>query len=314
MRLLDRRPELPARPRATARAGRAVFDPLNAAGAGVRYVLDAEASTACGELIRTGAGLFEPDNPLFRMPAETLWLELFEEQVAPPRPKRRLGYLIEGASDGRSGTIVCFSETGDGLSRREPAVIVFDLERKMVCRPGMYRLRHPDMPHLAGLLEHCLLVPVGEGMSGLAAGHAAKSPVLRDLAEGTWYALPLLFAFVALLNSPQLIETRRSDLDRLNRARGRRGRAPLLDHIEVRLSLGEASGGSGALGNALRTAPRLHFVRGHLVRREGMTFWRQAHLRGDGHKAIVSRTIRVTAGRSVREDASAHVRMAVNAR
>jgi hypothetical protein len=41
-----------------------------------------------------------------------------------------------------------------------------------------------------------------------------------------------------------------------------------------------------------RRPPRLHHVRGHLVRREDRVFWRMAHLRGHALEGLVrSRTV-----------------------
>lgn len=278
--------------------------------ASVRYVLDPAASYACGDLVRNGEGLFEPDNCLFRMPADTFWLECFTERDGDASaPNRRVGYLVRSGSTGRRGTITPFTETADGRTRQLPGQIWFDLDAPIVSEKGMYALRHPQLDHVAGLLTHCVLVPDQESLSKMRVSAGSNSTPLGALAEGTWFALPLMFAFVALLNSPQVVDTRPSDLERLNRARARRGRPPLLDHVEVRLALGD-SARSGNAGTNGRMTPRLHFVRGHVVRRSGKTFWRQPHLRGDSQKALVFRTVRVTAGRSVRADAAHHVRRA----
>lgn len=278
--------------------------------ASVRYVLDVAASYACGDLVRNGDGLFEPENPLFRMPVETFWLECFAEREGDAKgPNKRVGYLVRSGDGGRAGTITPFTETGNGMTQQLPGQIWFDLDAPIVRKQGMYALRHPHIGHLAGLLKHCVLVPDQDRLAAMHVSAGVNTTPLVALAEGTWFALPLLFAFVALLNSPQLVETRASDLDRLNRARARRGRAPLLDHVEVRLALGDTSR-TGSCGTEARVSPRLHFVRGHVVRRSGKTFWRQPHLRGDSQKALVFRTVRVTAGRSVRTDPTQHVRQA----
>jgi len=58
--------------------------------------------------------------------------------------------------------------------------------------------------------------------------------------------------------------------------------------------------------DAERPTPRLHFVRGYIVRRSGQTFWRTSHLRGDAAKPVISRTIRFNAfGGRGQESASA---------
>ena len=282
------------------------------ASASTRYVLDIEASNACGELVRTGDGLFELDSPLLRLPAEVFWVELFEEcTAAGPGPNRRMGYLVQAKPGGRAGSVQPFAETDDGLTRSLPCEIRFDLDQEIKPAPGMYRFQHSHNRCVAELLQHCRLVPDKTAMALLRVKAGSTGTVLTELAEGTWFALPLLFAFVALLNSPQVVETQPSDLDRLNVARKRRGRLPLLDHVEVRLALGEGSrAGSG--GESLRAAPRLHLVRGHVVRRAGRTFWRQAHLRGDSQKAMATKIVRVTAGRSVQSGAARHLRNAVS--
>jgi hypothetical protein len=312
MRLIDRSAEIPVRYQKSVngRSLKTVPGMFDATMATIRYVLDQPASNACGELLRNGEGLFEADNPLFRMPADSFWVELFEEHAPGYHgPNRRLGYLVQSEPDGRSGVILPFHETNEGLRRQSPCTILFDLDNKMSARPGMHPLRHAEMQHLRDLLDHCLLCPDATGMKELRNRSEKTSSVLAELAQGTWYALPLLVAFTALLNSPQVVEMRNSDLLRLNRERVKRGRAPLLDHVEVRLCLGGAAV-VGNQGGPLRTAPRLHVVRGHVVRRNGKTFWRQAHLRGDSQKAIISKTVRVTAGQAVRYDAACYVRSA----
>jgi hypothetical protein len=48
-----------------------------------------------------------------------------------------------------------------------------------------------------------------------------------------------------------------------------------------------------------RRSPRLHHVRGHLVRREDRVFWRTPHLRGSALQGVVrSRTVCLSFGRA----------------
>ena len=82
--------------------------------------------------------------------------------------------------------------------------------------------------------------------------------------------------------------------DQLNRKRMERNRPPLLDHIEVHATLPAHSSGSNADegGVITRRPPRLHQVRGHLVRRDNSVFWRTPHLRGSERQGVVrSRTV-----------------------
>jgi hypothetical protein len=78
----------------------------------------------------------------------------------------------------------------------------------------------------------------------------------------------------------------------INRKRLANGRAPLLDHIEVNASLDAVSTGEATGEGSGRLSPRLHHVRGYLVRRENRVFWRVPHLRGSGARgAVRSRTV-----------------------
>lgn len=131
---------------------------------------------------------------------------------------------------------------------------------------------------------------------------AADAGERRDIARASLasvaHDMPLLLAFFLLLNARGA--TRRMPVARgiLNRKRLERDRAPLLDHVEVHASLPEMSGAQTEPGtDAFRRPPRLHHVRGHLVRREDRVFWRTAHLRGSALQGVVrSRTVCLSFG------------------
>jgi hypothetical protein len=105
--------------------------------------------------------------------------------------------------------------------------------------------------------------------------------------------IPVVLTFLVLLMTRPGIPRRPLMLERLNRARGKAGKRPLLPHVEVFSPLSPdylpcANAGSGAG----RRAPRLHHVRGHLVRRGSQVSWRVPHLRGSARAGIVrSRTV-----------------------
>jgi hypothetical protein len=105
--------------------------------------------------------------------------------------------------------------------------------------------------------------------------------------------IPMMLAFFLLLSTRGGLPRRVQSLDKLNRARARSGKAPLLEHIEVSAPLlweqNEAQAGDSHGG---RRAPRLHHVRGHLVRRGSQLFWRVPHLRGSASSGVIrSRTV-----------------------
>jgi hypothetical protein len=104
---------------------------------------------------------------------------------------------------------------------------------------------------------------------------------------------PLILAFLLLLSAKDA--TRSIPVSRavINRKREIHGHPPLLDHIEVRASLNTVQEtDSGGFEVAGRQSPRLHHVRGHLVRRDDRVFWRVPHLRGSAARGMVrSRTV-----------------------
>jgi hypothetical protein len=158
------------------------------------------------------------------------------------------------------------------------------------------------------MLRHAMLHIESEWfafMRGHAPDRAADQ--VRQLGAYIWIFLPFVFAFSTMLNARGAFSQKPSDLGRLNAARARRGKAPLLDHIEIRLALGErGSEAGGARGQGLRMPARLHQVRGHLVRRGDRIFWRTAHMRGDITRIIASRTVAVTGARAGERIASHH--------
>jgi hypothetical protein len=111
------------------------------------------------------------------------------------------------------------------------------------------------------------------GDSKRAAINGSLAAVVRDV--------PLMLALFLLLDARDATTRIRVVRDSVNQKRRRHGRPPLLDHVEVRASL-ERLPQTQEPGDAQgeRRAPRLHHVRGHLVRRGSLVFWRSPHVRG----------------------------------
>jgi hypothetical protein len=125
--------------------------------------------------------------------------------------------------------------------------------------------------------------------------HESVAAVARDI--------PMLLGFFLLLSAKDATRSIPVTRTAINRKRLARGRAPLLDHIEVRASLDAVreSGSSGTEPGG-RQSPRLHHVRGHLVRRDDSVFRRTPHLRGSASRGMVrSRTVCLSFARPRRE-------------
>lgn len=102
-------------------------------------------------------------------------------------------------------------------------------------------------------------------------------------------------AILLLLASRNGTENRSEGFERLNRKRRAKGKTELLSHdvVYLRLGKGEKSRGEavgqGTIGGNGR---RAHMVRGHVVNRGGLIYWRRAHMRGVG--AATGKTVKVS--------------------
>lgn len=268
-----------------------------------RYVLDNIAANACAELVRSADGLFDPASELLRLPAECFWLEMREEALeAGERPDGgRIGILVQAERNGRAGFLRHFCSRPDGTCLEYPVWTEFDFDVPPRRSERSFELEHGEYDHLSNFLRHAVVHLDRHWASSPATDHVgSRRNPLHIFAEAVWFDLPLIASFAALLNSPGIVATRSSDLHRLNIARARRSRPPLLEHVEVRLVLSGDQRVSEGAATGHRTPPRLHFVRGHLVHRFGKTFWRASHLRGDTCASVLQKTVRVTAAHSAR--------------
>ena len=125
-----------------------------------------------------------------------------------------------------------------------------------------------------------------------AADAAFKSQLINDSIDSIAWDVPFLIAFLLLLSAKDATRSVPVSRAAINRKRLANGRAPLLDHIEVNACL-DAVSTAGSTGDPSgRHSPRLHQVRGHLVRRRHRIFWRVPHLRGSAIRgAVRSRTV-----------------------
>lgn len=121
----------------------------------------------------------------------------------------------------------------------------------------------------------------------------SQERVARQCLAAVACDIPFLLSFFLLLSAKGATRPAPVQRDQLNRKRLTNKRPPLLDHIEVHAALpGHSSGSEHGDGSMTRRPPRLHHVRGHLVRRDDRVFWRTPHLRGCARQGVVrSRTV-----------------------
>lgn len=285
----------------------------------VRYVLSDELTRLCTALAYSKGARHLACTDLLRMPAERVWVEWcegawlaelerygFQPGDTDPGRAGRRGAWIRSSPDGRRGSIRTFWSIGDTdfdlLASSMEAYFDLDTEEgedpvppdaevqptlcvadgangstDILCR--CFRFRYERT--WAGYYRHAMLSSERER----AVARHALGTIAADI--------PVLLAFFLLLSSRTGLPQRLPALDRLNRSRRRAGKAPLLDHIEVLSPMFLDSSPPSRGGTAMtRRGPRLHHVRGHLVRRGSQLFWRVPHLRGNARSGVIrARTV-----------------------
>jgi hypothetical protein len=302
-----------------------------------RYILCDDLTRLCTALAYSKGARTLACADLLHVPAERVWVEWCEapwlDELSHygfrPPPERvpiagRRGALIQSSPDGRRGLIRTFWSIGntdsDVLTSSMEAYFDLDTEdgEEPVALDLQDRRTISVFDHVLGksdILRRCFRFRY-ENTWGDYYARAVLSPHERDAvarhALGTIAIdIPMVLAFFLLLSTRPSLPRRPLMLERLNRSRSKSGKERLLDQIEVFSPVMPAyppsiSGSSGVT----RRAPRLHHVRGHLVRRGSEIFWRVPHLRGNARSgAIHSRTVTWTidpskAGRGASEMAA----------
>lgn len=98
-----------------------------------------------------------------------------------------------------------------------------------------------------------------------------------------------VIAMLCLLSSRNMTEKLPSQLDKLNRARRRRGKLPLLSHSTVTINLSRQDAARAAKLGITGLQLRQHIVRGHFKIRRGGVFWWRPFLRGDADAGKIVR-------------------------
>lgn len=284
----------------------------------LRYVLSDELVRLCVQLAYSQSAQLCDCLDLLHFPAERLWIEWNEqargEQLAQVLPRcvragdRQLlrgGMLLSADAGGRAASLRTF-----WLSGAQPGEAVLSAVETLIDLDGA-----PSAAAPAALFEGGA-VQVGDPEDAhidalLACARFRLDPAWKLYYDATAHSLPmraqvlarsLTVAFdVPVLLALLLMMSMRAGLPqtpvccaRLNLKRARLGRPALLEHIEVSCPVFElqARGRVSDPGTALRLAPRLHHVRGHLVRRHNTVFWRRPHMRGHARLGFVtSRTV-----------------------
>jgi hypothetical protein len=283
----------------------------------LRYVLADELARCATELAFSEGDHLTSCLDLIRVPAQTLWIEWLDaarRTELPPRAcnaamgeAHRAGALLKASPNGRSGEMRAFWSTREELAYVSPVIIRFNLDgapeheasSNAIARSGLAKLVAPPESGLEEFLDHLQFYFQEEWAcyyrERLDTPKAQYDVLVRNL-ETCAFDPPMLFAFLLLLSARSALPQRPIAVDKLNRARQRAGKLSLLEHVEVCAPLYSPSSHYPAeLRDIERRSPRLHHVRGHIVRRGAAVFWRAPHLRGSARLGqIRTRTVELS--------------------
>ena len=285
----------------------------------LRFVLGDDLTQASADLAYADGARLVGCLDLLRMPAPHLWIEWNDEvhkrvlhetgsarEFDSGAAGRKVGILLRASANGL--TAVGRTFWADAAAEQYANVILsplethFDLRGEFadskdthdVLSGGFIDATHTGSSDTASLLDH-VRFRFDESWAAYYREAAADAEFKRHLIDDSinsiaWDA-PLVLAFLLLLSAKDATRLVPVSRAAINRKRLANGRAPLLDHVEVNACLDAVSTASAGEGSG-RQSPRLHHVRGHLVRRENRVFWRVPHLRGSGSRgAVRSRTV-----------------------
>jgi hypothetical protein len=284
----------------------------------LRYVLADELARCATEMAFSDGDHLTSCLDLVHVPAQSLWIEWLDAARAKQLPAtgasilqeegaaQRAGALLKASSNGRAGEIRIFWSTRAELAYVSPLIVRFDLdglrERSVAADPvigsGWATVMAPESG-LEEFLQH-IEFHFDEAWASYYRDRC-KTPEMRDAIlrrnlAACAFDPPMLFAFLLMLSARRALPQRVIAVEKLNRARRRAGKAPLLEHVEVSAPLYSPSTASTPGVRAPdRHSPRLHHVRGHIVRRGAAVFWRVPHLRGSARLGQVrTRTVELS--------------------
>jgi hypothetical protein len=284
----------------------------------LRFVLSDDLTRLCTALAYSiGSSTLECAD-LLRVPATLLWLEWnrtpweselgrygFASNQANLGRGGRRGALLRASPDGRRGTVRTFWSNDDKEEAFASSIeAYFDFDVSAGEEPETADGEQSPPFHVVDhahegedVLSRCFRFRYERSWRDYydrATLSKAERDALERHALGTSAInMPVILAFLLLLGTRAGLPRRTETFERLNRARQKAGKSPLLEHVEVSCPLLARSYGTEAChGMGTRRGPRLHHVRGHLVRRGNELFWRVPHLRGSARKGIVrARTV-----------------------
>lgn len=281
----------------------------------LRYVLNDDVAGLCTQLAFEDNTIIGSSLEIMRVPSRTLWIEFASGarheafsridracDTGAVLPRQRIGLLVSGEDHGRRGRIdACWESDAGPCIDLAPFQIQYDLDNRRFSEAaagddGCIGVNVADFAALGDLFGHFrfrLRPQWHRYYRERAQSDAHYRAILLAAVRPQLEDVPFFVMFCLLLMSRSAFLQQACERAQLNKARARRGRPLLLDHIQLSMNLfaPERAQNLHVVGEE-RNAPRLHFVRGHLVRRGDGVHWRTSHMRGAASiGSIRSRTV-----------------------
>lgn len=284
----------------------------------IRYVLDDAVAVTVAQAAFGDTAQLAKCIDLARIPSPSLWMEWSEAGrrsvmqqygLSNPMDTRqnggRAGLLVRADESGRRGYIDVAWDGETGLPDLSPVRVSFDFDDPTFAAVAddnlfLRGLRIEGNEPLCKLFSHARF-SINDAWRDFYRSACKTEEELADAVRQNIMVVaadfPYLLGFCLLLSARNALERVPVEMARLNASRARRGKEPLLDHIEVKAMLHGAGSSARAETRATRAHSRLHFVSGHLVRRGSGIYWRRAHVRGNPQRGVISsRTVVVHPG------------------
>jgi hypothetical protein len=277
-----------------------------------RFVIEDDVAHAGYQVIRSRPASMLAGIPLCRVPFQRVWLEWnggvsMRAGFNPPTEDKptplRMGCLLETIDKGGQRGIMSWAweqrNTGVyvcGMSAifdwsKEPTFNpdLDDDAINTVMRSNRDWSKHIDDPAqreaVRGLLRH-EDITMSPHTARLLEIMTRRNPVATVEMIQSWGhditgEAPYVTALIMMLNSRNAVELLPNDLSKLNKARKKRGKPPLLSSVTTRLQISARHAREQRAGTISREAARAHMVRGHFKIRKSGIYWWSPFKRGD---------------------------------
>lgn len=284
----------------------------------LRVVLSDQLTRASAELAFSDGARLADCFDLLRMPAPLIWVEWNDDvhqrviyetgsttALDPAAAGRSVGVLLRSDNSGFGAVLRTFWSD----KHQDAGVTVSPIETHIDLRGGFPEVSDISTmlcgefggvtdrsdPSMSILLDHVRFRFDDRWLAyyrAAAVDSSARSDVIYRSLAAVARDAPFLLGFLLLLTAKDATHSIPISRRMINRKRQAQGSRALHDHIEVNACLETLRADDRTDAEFVRRSPRLHHVRGHLVRRENKVFLRVPHLRGNASRGMVrSRTV-----------------------